>query len=109
MTLHRIEVPAHVSPTGSPTVGFIDSKGNVVVEPRLFQANNFWEGRAAVNPPSKGWGIIDEAGLVRGIIVGDPLQRRLGEVDPPVHQIALGKRQALRDLGLFVAGRLGGA
>ncbi|MBU4447092.1 MAG: WG repeat-containing protein, partial [Proteobacteria bacterium] len=60
--------------------GYVDRKGNLVIQPRFLNARNFSEGLAAVEVCS-GWGYIDRSGkLVWQTIIpcdrwGEPLEK----------------------------------
>ncbi len=51
--------------------GFVDTQGNLVIEPQFVAAQHFFEGMAAVQFPEGDWGVID--------IIGSVLERGLTE------------------------------
>lgn len=72
--LHRIEIGPSPGALGAHGVGFIDSAGDVVVEPKYSQANEYREGRAGVHVAARGWGIVDE----KGAVIVEPRHDKVG-------------------------------
>ena len=70
--LHKIRTTIE---NNQPAVGFIDSRGSVVVPPTYDDVQAFREGRAGVHFHGGGKGIIDEAGKV----IAGPEYRQVGD------------------------------